>query len=247
MVQRIFGPVRGAGVQITELEGQKTIEPGALGFVGYAGVFEKGPTGELITLLSKTAAKKKIGGRITDSLVPDAIDDYFSLAAGAGGVLAIRVTDGNEQAADGYKNFARTATIANVYARRVLQTPIAKVAAKNGGRWGGKQSYYRDEFALLGDLTATTLDTGLSKFTTDEWKGGYIELDAVANVRYPILGNTAAGVITVASDATMAADLAASAAPTNFVYYLVLDKDSNKQVSVEFRDGEELPDSEFSM
>ncbi|KKN26416.1 hypothetical protein LCGC14_0874940 [marine sediment metagenome] len=35
MAQRRFGPTRGAGVAIVELEGEQQISPGALGIVGY--------------------------------------------------------------------------------------------------------------------------------------------------------------------------------------------------------------------
>ena len=48
MAVRRFGPTRGAGVAVVELEGQKTIEAGALGMVAYPGLLEKGPVGELI-------------------------------------------------------------------------------------------------------------------------------------------------------------------------------------------------------
>lgn len=243
MAQKVFGPIRGAGVQVIELEGQKSIEPGALGFVGYAGVLEKGPVGELITVLGIESARKKVGSLISDSLLPDAIEDYFDLAAGAGGMLLVRVTDGNELPAAGYRDFARTANVANIFARRAAKTPIATIEAKNGGRWGGKRSYYTDEFALAGDITETTITTGLTKFKKDEWKGGYVELNAVPNKRYPIVGNTAAGVITVASDQTMDTDLGAS---TDFRYYLVREN-GEKALSVEFRDGEEDLDNEFSM
>lgn len=247
MAQRVFGPIRGAGVQIVELEGQKTIEPGALGFVGYAGILEKGPVGQLIELLNATQMEKKVGGRIDDSLLPDALGHYFDLAAGAGGALVVRVTDGNEQAANGYKTFDRTTRVDNAYARRTLKTPIGSVSAKNGGRWGGKRSYYRNAVSVAGDITATTLTTGITAFSTDEWKGGYIELDAVVNVRYPIVGNTAAGLITVASDSNMSADFTAAGQPTNLTYYLVLDQDPEQEISIEYRDGEEDPDNEFSM
>lgn len=249
MAQRVFGPIRGAGVQITELEGQKTIEPGALGFVGYAGILEKGEVGALIQTTSQEQATKKVGGRIDDSLLPDAIEHYYNLASGAGGIMMVRVTDGNEQQAQGYKTFARTGNVENVYCRRgSLKTPIGNIKAKNGGRWGGARSMYSNQVAdEATDITETTIDTALSVFTTDEWKGGYIELAGVPNTRYPIVGNTAAGIITVESDATMASDLAAGADPTNDVYYLVIDQDAEKEVSVEFRDGEEDPDNEFSM
>lgn len=238
MAIRTFGPVRGAGVQVQERSGEKPIEPGALGFVGYAGILEKGSTTEMIQLLSAEAMAKKVGGRIPDSLMPDAMQHYYQLANGAGGILAKRVTDGNELPAE-----------LTLYARRITQTPIGEVRAKNGGNWGGRFDQYTAAFAIAGDLTAITLTTGVVLWTTDQWKGGYLELEAVANRRYPIVGNTAAGVITVVADAQMAADLAASGTPTNFRYYLTKEnvdhRDNPKALSIEIRDGEENPDTEF--
>lgn len=246
MAQRVFGPVLGAGTQIIELEGQKQIQAGALGFVGYAGVFEKGPIGEMNILLSGQQFAKKMGSRIDDSTAADAAEDFFETAAGAGGMLAVRVTDGNERSADGFRTFDQTQTIANVYTREIPRRTVGRVKGKNGGRWAGKKANYTNLFSIAGDLTEITLDTGLSVFSTDQWKGGYIELDAVANSRYPVVGNTAAGVITIKSDQEMATDLANSGSPTNFRYYLVLENEA-KAVSVRFGDGDELPDSEFSM
>ena len=82
MITRAFGPTRGAGTRIEEQEGEKTITPGALGFVGYAGIMEKGPVGELILISGgKTELLKVTGGIIPDSLLPDAAQDYFSLGS----------------------------------------------------------------------------------------------------------------------------------------------------------------------
>ena len=67
MAQRRYGPTRGAGVTIIELEGEKGIEPGALGWCGYAGIMEKGPVGELILAPNKSTFVKKCGGIIDDS------------------------------------------------------------------------------------------------------------------------------------------------------------------------------------
>lgn len=247
MAQKVYGPIRGAGVQLVEQEGQKPIEPGALGWAGYAGILERGPVGELIVVPSSSRLEKKVGRRIADSLLPDACQTYFDVGAGAGGLLLARVTDGNERQAQGYRTYDGTQNVANLLCRKPSRTVLGTLLAKNGGRWGGAEKRYTEEFSLVGDLTETTLDTGKAIFTTDEWKGGYIELNAVANTRYPIVGSTAAGVLTVEADQTMASDLAASGTPTDFRYYLVLDRDSDKLLSYEVRDGEENPTTEFAL
>lgn len=235
MAQRRFGPTRGAGVAVIEQEGTKSIEPGALGFAGYAGLFEKGPTGELIIVTNKKQFLKKMGSYIDDGLAPDASFDYLDLANGAGGLCLVRVTDGNEL----------QATMTLNARNRTIQTPMGTVQAKNGGRWGGK--YVRKSANVTGgsDITNTTLVTGVP-MKVDEYKGGTLQLDAVSNKSYPIIGNNAAGVVTIASDQTMKDDWTAAAALTNFKYYLLLDN-AGKAVSVQIADGEQSPDSEFSL
>jgi hypothetical protein len=239
MAQKRFGPVRGAGVGIIEQEGEKQIAPGALGLAGFAGIMEKGRPGTLIEAFDKTSYNKKCGSIISDSLLPDAALDYYSLANGAGGLLLVRVTDGNERKA------SRT-----LYQRNAsLLTPMGLVEADNGGRWGGKEQFASGDLTVSGDLLNTTLQLPVSMatlFKTNEWKGGYIELDAVANKRYPIVGNTSTGLITVASDQKMKDDWTAAAAPTNLRFYLTLETEG-KRVSILIGDGEERPDTEFSL
>ncbi|TET51572.1 MAG: hypothetical protein E3J64_06615, partial [Anaerolineales bacterium] len=221
---------------IVELEGEQPISPGALGFVGYAGILEKGDVGELILALNKTQFKKKCGSYLPDSLLPDACYDFYDLARGAGGILLVRVTDGNEVQADGV-----------LYTRRVPRSPMGTIKAKNGGRWGGKKKEYTDDVSADSKVTNTTLDTEDATMIQDEWKGGWVRLDAVINTLYPIVGNDAAGVITVASNSTMKDDWTA-ADPTyaNKRYYVYLEN-AGKAVSYEIRDGEEKPDTEFGL
>jgi hypothetical protein len=236
MTTRVFGPVRAAGTQITELEGDKPVEPGALGWVGYAGLLEKGPTGELIVLSTPDVAKRRIGSYISDGYCPDAIYDYFNLAAGAGGVLAVRVTDGNEVQAQ-YNLYARVGS---------ALTAVGNLKAHNGGRWGGKRKKYTGVLSVITDVTNTQLTTGdATSFETDEYVGGYIQLEGVGATQYPITGNTAAGVFTVASDQTMRDDLDAGT-PTDLEYYIVRENES-KALSVEIRNGEDDPDNEFGL
>ncbi|MGD9749384.1 MAG: hypothetical protein AB7W59_00150 [Acidimicrobiia bacterium] len=235
MAIRRFGPTRGAGVVIQEQAGDPTIEPGALGWAGYAGLFEKGPVGELVLCSKGAQFSKKMGGVIEDGQAPDAALDYYRVAAGAGGLALVRVTDGNELAAE-----------LTLYQRKVGAAPavLGTIKAKNGGRWGGKQRRYTAEVAALADIEETQLTTGVATFTTDQWKGGYIELQGVPNARYPIVGNTAAGVVTVEADATMDTDLGVG---TDKRYYLVLDHDADKAVTILIGDGEDNPDTEFSV
>jgi hypothetical protein len=235
MAVKRFGPTRGAGVAILEQEGEKQIEAGALGICGYAGILERGPVGELIECFSKADFTRKCGGRIADSYVPDCAHDYYANANGAGGLLLVRVTDGDEAQAE-----------IPLYARMgSLLTQMGTLKAHNGGRWGGKLLRYTDDLAAIGDLADTTLDTGVATFKEDEWVGGWIELEDVPNVRYPIVGNTAAGVITVASDQTMRTDYD-DLSGSSLRYYLYLENE-DKAVSVLIEDGEDDAANEFSV
>lgn len=248
MPLRVFGPVQGAGTQVTERTGDQPIQPGQLGGAGYASILDRGPVRELIQVSSPQQLRKKTGGLIPDSLGPDAAQHFFQLAAGAAPFLhLVRVTDGTEEAAGGYKLFDRSARVANVFARRILQTPVGRLHAKNGGTWGGAEQYFTDVFSIGGDLAETTLDTGITTFATDEWKGGWIELNAVSNKRYPIISSTSSGVITVAADQTMATDLADSLDPTDYRYYLVIDRNPDRVLSWEVRDGDTDPSTTFKL
>jgi hypothetical protein len=227
MAQRRYGPTRGAGVTIIELEGEKGIEPGALGWCGYAGIMEKGPVGELILAPNKSTFVKKCGGIIDDSLLPDAALDYYSLANGAGGLALVRVTDGTEVQAE-----------MTLYARYgSLLTPMGTLKAKNGGRWGGKENYYT---GVATGVTETTVTTGVTMLL-NEWAGGYLQISGSTNT-YEIISNTAAGVITVAADSTIEFDGGA----VDDVYYLY-HENAGKAVSIMIGDGEEKPDTEFSI
>jgi hypothetical protein len=236
MAQRRYGPTNAAGVAIVELEGDKGIEPAQLGYAGYAGLFEKGPVGELVIAASKQTFLKKMGSYILDSQVPDAALDYYDIANGAGGLLLVRVTDGNELQAG-----------ATLYARYSGSLkPMGTIKAKNGGAWGGKQLYKTADVADAGDILNVSIDTGIATYKEDEWKGGTVVLDAVANKSYPIVGNTTAGIISVAADQTMKDDWTAAADPTNLRYYLALEN-AGKAVSFKVIDGQEKPDEEFGL
>jgi len=233
MAQRVFGPVRGAGVQVTELEGDKTIEPAALGFAGYGGVLEKGDPGKLLTNLSKTSFLKRCGSYIDDSQVPDASIDYYDGAAGAGGIFHIRVTDGNELQAE-FPLYARKSGVL---------TKMGTLKAKNGGRWGGKKDNHRGAVAAMGDFAEAQVTTGIATWKTDQWKGGWLEHPDVPNKRYQIIGNTAAGVVNLAADSTLDTDIGAG---TNQTYYMYLENE-DKALSILIADGEEKPSEEFQI
>lgn len=236
MAQRRFGPTRGAGTSLEEKESQQQIEPGALGWCAYAGIMERGPVGKLILASNRATFLKKCGSIMEGSFLPDCALDYYDHANGAGGLALIRVTDGTE----------RVATLTLYQRNGSVLTPMGRIDAANGGRWGGKEQNIAGTLDALGDLSETTLQlpsTIETNFATDELKGGYIELEAVANKRYEITGNTASGLITVMADSKMETDHAASA---NLRFYVVLEN-RTKHLAIEIGDGEENPDTEWSL
>ncbi len=232
MVQRRYGPIRGAGVGLVELEGEKTIEASALGWVGYGGILEKGPVGELIEAPSKADFVKKCGSYIDDSLLPDCCFGYYALANGAGGIYLRRITDGNE--APGVK------TLYGRYGD--LLTPMGTLSAHNGGRWSGKRNKI---VQIATGKTDTTITTGNSTWKTDEWKGATVTHVGIANKTYTVVGNTNAGVITLEADSTYLTDWTAASA-THEYFHMSLENEG-KEISYLIGDGEEKPDTEFSL
>lgn len=237
MTTRRFGPTRGAGVAILEQSGDQQIDQGALGFAAYGGPIPRGRVGELITALTKPDYEAQCGGFLfDDGELPQSAKDYYNLANGTGGLFVVRVTDGNEVQA-----------VMPIYTRQLPRTQLGTLKADNGGRWGGKQKYATAETAtdVATDIAEFTIDTGLT-MTTDEFKGGTVELDGVPNRSYTITGNDNTGLVAVEADSTMNADLVGGADPTNNRFYLILENES-LEVTVTIGDGIEDPDNEFQM
>jgi len=218
------------------------ITPAALGWVGYTGLLEKGPVNKLSICATSTLWAKRHGGIIPESLLPDAAQDFYNLANGAGGIATVRVTDGNEVPAQ-MVLYARIAG---------TQTVMGLVQAANGGRWGGKWKRWTAKISNLSQVAQTTLTTNLTNaWKTDEWKGGWLIFDALPNAKFAIVGNTSAGVITVSADSTMAT---AMATQTDLRYYLTLDNTDgqaanftgSKALSLAIADGQNDSDGEFS-
>ena len=125
---------------------------------------------------------------------------------------------------------------------------MGKITAKNGGRWAVKEAKYWNELAGAGDLDETTLDTGITTWPRDKWKGGWVELEEVANTRYPIIGSDGPddgtpGQIQVATDQLMKTDYGAG---SDLHYYLYLENEG-KVLTYELRDGIEKPAEEFGL
>lgn len=246
MAVKRFGPVLGAGVQVEEKEGDQQIIPAPLGVSVMIGGFERGEAGIPAFLSGVLDLKRRNGGRIPTSEAPTAALDFYKLGRGAGELITYRVTGGDEVPAE-VTLYTRQGTAApQASGRRVL----GKLYAKNGGKWGGQRKVHLDEITGAPDLTATTLDTG-DTMVENEWAGGTLQLKKVTTKTYKIVGNTAAGIVSVESDQDLATDWAAgSGTPVN--RYLLTRENVNhlgkdKHLAVLVGNGEENPSSEFSL
>lgn len=246
MAVKRFGPVLGAGVQVEEKEGDQQINPAPLGVSVMIGDFERGTPGEPAFLSGVLDLKRRNGGRIPSSDAPTAALDFFKLGRGAGELITYRVTGGDEEPAE-ITLYTRQGTAAPPASGRKV---LGKLYARNGGKWGGQRKAHLDDITGVGDLTATTIDTG-DAMVENEWAGGTLELKKVSTKTYRITGNTSAGVVSVAADQDLAADWTAGAGtPAN--RYLLSRENANhlgkdKHLAVIIGVGEEKPASEFSL
>lgn len=196
MVQRRYGPIRGAGTGLIEKDAEKPIEKGALGPTVYVGILEKGPVDKLFRCGSKTEFLRKAGSYLDDSFVPDVAFDFYRLGRGRGELYLKRITDGTERQSS-----------VNLKARRVgCNAPeVIGIKGHNGGRWAGKKAFLFDVAFGTGGLSATTFDTGKTMLE-DEYKGAVLRLTALPGKSYTVVSNTTAGVATVTSDQDMLTD-----------------------------------------
>ena len=244
MAQRRFGPTVGAGVVVIEKDAEKVLDAAPLGVTGYVGVLKKGDVGELISTGSKRQMLKKVGGRFSGSLVPDAAADFWDHSGGAGELHFVRVTDGNEVAAS-VQLWSRQSLGDSDKATDGLKggrVPVMKIEAHNGGRWGGREQVI---CGVKSGQTATSVTTTLN-LKEDEVKGGTLTLEAVASKSYTITGNTAGpnSVISVTSDADIVNDIGSG---TETGVAIVLARDTESEITVEVGNGEVNPSTDFSL
>lgn len=239
-----YGPVQGAGTTITEKLAQQQIQSSPLGVVAFTGLLEKGPVGELIECTSKSKMLRKVGGRIDDGFCPDANEDFWDESVGTGRQYLVRVTDGTEAKAQW---LLRTRESNGVTGSSGAWRNCMQITAKSGGRWAGKRQRIIGEITGVGDLTETTIDTGLTMLL-DEYAGGALTMQAISGETFEILGNTTAGVVTLRADALLLTKFGASV-NNEFVLELTNTNDLNvdKRLDILIKDGVRNPDNEFGM
>lgn len=246
MTVRRFGPVLGAGVQVSEEDPQQEIEQAPWGVSVMVGAFEKGTPNEPGFLAGRLDFDKRNGGLIEDGEGPQSARDFYKLGRGAGELITLRVTGGDEVKSV-LDLWTRQGVAAGANSGRRL---LGQLAAKNGGRWAGRREVYVDDHTGAGDLTPTTIDTG-DLMVENEWRGGTLQLKKVTTKTYRIVGNTAAGVVSVEADQDLLADWNAGVGTQANRYVLSrVNADylgNEQQLAAEIIDGEENPSSEFGI
>lgn len=239
---RRYGPVLGAGTTVTEKLAGAQILPSPLGVVAWVGILEKGPTDELIEIISQSDRRRQTGGRISDSYMGDCGEDFWNSSRGAGRQFFIRVTDGTDVKSSLVIKSRESTGIGFGQWRDLFQ-----VDAKSGGRWAGARKRVIGDIADSGDLTETTIDTGLTMLL-DEWAGGTLQMVAIAGETFEITGNTIAGVVTVKGDSQLLTKYGASVETEYTLYKNNLNTLGEKRsVELVFKDGARDPVDEFGM
>ncbi len=247
MTVKRFGPVLGAGVSVEEREGDQQIQAAPLGITALVGEYSKGPVQTPGFPAGKSDYEKRYGKRrLTTSEAPGCALDFYESGRGAGELIPYRVTAGDEEKAWIYLR-TRQGIVSGVNSGRSV---LGRLRAKNGGQWGGRRDIHVDEHTGAGDFTETTLDTG-DTFVENEWLGGTLELKKVTTKTYNIVGNTAAGVISVAGDQTLLTDWnAGSGTPANRYVLTRANTDhlgNDQHLAGNVVDGQENPSTEFGL
>jgi len=258
---RRFGAIKSAGVGIIERPAQEAIVASKLGVAALVGVFERGKIStaaapQFNSCPNKRLLSKRMGGRIDASLAPDVAIDYFDHGQGAGELICVRVTDGNELVPEitlysrdwGVDFHAGDPAKGNA---PQIKRPVLKVKAKNAGRWGGRARLLTGEanVAAGNDLTETTLDASFtSGLEINEFAGAVLTLVGSGKT-YEIVSNTANGVFTVKTGSKMLTDMDGSTDGTFLIELArsVLDSGGRKGLGVKLLTAEVDPGSNFGL
>lgn len=243
-VIRRFGPTLGEGVVVEERAGQQRIQAGLFGVNGWSGILEKGPTDELIEIVSSKMLTRQTGGVISGTDVPDCGEDFWKASRGAGRLFLSRITDGT-----GRKSTITLKSRETESEGLGVWRDALRFDGKSVGRWAGAYNRRIADFPVdaATDLTETTLDTGLT-LLLDEFAGGTVTLAEVPTKSYEIVGNTIVGVVTVRSDSTMSTDYGAGSDDEFLLFKSNVDAEgTTKNLAILVKDGVRSPPTEFGV
>jgi len=255
MADRIFGPIRGAGVQVREKEPERNIVQGQLGSTVHVAVFERGVEGGITICPSKKALLRKMGDLLDPADFntpvfaslegPLASQHFWDHSEGAGFLTCLRVVPRTVTAS---QDDRPDASVLEVYNREAVAKRLGRLVASNGGRWAGSRETFQGEitgtpatdFPSVNQLQLA-LTTPALTFKVDEWKGAIVHIHGITTKTYTVVSNTAAGLFTFAADEDLAADWAAAGPPVDLnvtVYRSNLNyRGKTKYLSVEWKDG----------
>lgn len=203
---RIFGAIRGAGVQVREVQPAKPIQEGPIGSTVVVGMFRSGPVGEVIEVDAGLPMFRRVYGGITmDSEAPLGCEHFYAMSGGHGRLYVQRITDGSEVAASAtlYDRKVDTSVCERREARR-LPTGVIDLVAHNGGAWGGRRAVKTGDLGTIASsITGTgVIDLGFATLA-DKWKGATLTFpNDDSSAEFTVVSNTAAGVFTISGDFT---------------------------------------------
>ena len=265
MADRVFGPIRGAGVQVREREPERNIVQGQLGSTVFMGVFERGVENDITILPSKKSYTRKMGGLLDSadfnamsfaSLEPPLASHHFwDHSEGAGFLTCLRVVPRTVTAS---QDDTPDAAILEVYNREATPVRLGRLVAQNGGRWGGSQETFQGEITGTPGTDFPTdnqlqldLTSGNLTFKVDEYKNGTVHLHGITTRTYTVVSHTADGLFTFAADEDLTSDWAAAGPPTDYNVTIYRDnlnyRGTAKYLSAEFKDGALDPVGRFGL
>lgn len=265
MADRVFGPIRGAGVQVREREPERNIVQGQLGSTVFMGVFERGVENDITILPSKKSYTRKMGG-LLDSAdfnamtfasleAPLASHHFWDHSEGAGFLTCLRVVPRTVTAS---QDDTPDAATLEVYNREATPVRLGRLVAQNGGRWGGAQETFQGEITGTPGTDFPTdnqlqldLTSGALTFKVDEYKNGTVHIHGITTKTYTVVSNTADGLFTFAADEDLTSDWAAAGPPTDYNVTIYRDnlnyRGTAKYLSAEFKDGALDPVGRFGL
>jgi hypothetical protein len=196
-VLQVGAPPGTSGVEVTVSEPIAGAEQSPLGTTLIAGAYQWGPVDEVIEHSGKPDFNALRGKPFAEDHAALCCEHFYAMADGAGRVLTLRLTDGNERQG-----------ALSVYGRDVQENkrllsesgvPIRAMYVQGAysGKRGGHEAFLAGRVADLSVpfSTAGTFDTGRTMLV-NEYVGATLKMDSIVR-SYRITGNTAAGLLSI--------------------------------------------------
>ena len=195
-------PPGGAGTSVTMVDGSAQAKQGVLGPCVLIGPAQKGLPDQVTAFVDEAQATRRFGRPLADDYLGEAIRGFFEEAKGAGLLYGHRVVASTNlgQSTGRLRLYDRNPDPnwhAGVRSAR-LRAIVCDCQAASPGEWAGPAYYFggsvADDSAAISGQDFDTAYTTL--WLADELKGAKFRLDG-HDREYTILGNTAAGVLSL--------------------------------------------------